>query len=486
MNSPLNSAKKSGQIFIMSPLVLMLVVGGYFACDTPGCLRCGASGSCEVMPGDLGQKPKCDPGSGVNREGKCEAIGYDCLASLVKSCEVCEQGFEEFPASGSLLRAEDWVEMARGGAVVLSTNCVASLRRSTPEDPACRYTGSLEKKGKNFCEPLEFPEDKVANCLHYSSEGECIRCEKTHFIFAGECLKLLDESVDEFCEVYWARGKIGNQVCKYCPQGYFPTMVWEAIWCLPLNPEHCLISTDQGCLRCRKGFKPFRFYCVPDPDFSDEVRAEVTAQPPLLCEEGQENRDDCRECPEGEILNQNLTAVPLGCQPFPKNCKFSRWAFACDVCIEGFQLNSFGVCEPITQVIEGCLEYSLLFGCEICKKGFALVKAKLPNCQHIVETPQTNIIGCGRYKDPNTCQYCSLGFAMSEYGCLPGSMPHCFAADFRSRCLVNNRALESRDCLIPTLDGNACEVCRPGFQQKSYRGPCEERFTSSNAVPETK
>ena len=147
----------------------------------------------------------------------------------------------------------------------------------------------------------------------------------------------------------------------------------------------------------------------------------------------------------------------------------------CLACDPAYQLDNQGNCALYTP-IEGCQVYDSAPNgkCFLCSSSYILTNgrclAMLPNCA------STNNV--------NTCDQCNTGFALIRYSsclstdignCAKGSLPR--TVNGVSFC----EEYSEINCVIPSLDGKTCQVCRQGYQP--LNGICFQMPSQPLACP---
>lgn len=203
--------------------------------------------------------------------------------------------------------------------------------------------------------------DQAPQCLACQSDATsvCTSCADGYQLDSGKC-KACDESncascptnTDE-CEKYKVstgqiafENNIGEIIPVVCNAG--------CLSCSSSNPNTCLNCIDgyslqngycvpcaSSCKSCKDGSPSACLSCYSNAFLSDDSCIACTSSSNCLtCLES--NKASCTSCPYGYSLNSN-NVCDKGC---PDNCLSCVSSSVCQVCIEGYSVNSAGSCLP--------------------------------------------------------------------------------------------------------------------------------------------
>ncbi|ELP86704.1 protein kinase domain containing protein, partial [Entamoeba invadens IP1] len=252
-----------------------------------------------------------------------------------------------------------------------------------------------------------------AFCVECSLNGECEKCDSTHFLTRIENSVITYECTDisqEHCIKY----KQG--VCVQCQSTFYLnsenlcyTCSYGCSGCHIVNNIDYitnLTTTTNECFTCQSGYYLDNTNCVPN----DVAAAHCV----LLL---QNNAGICVQC-EYEYYLDNTSQ----CEVCPSNCLKCRNKTTCTKCHDNYFVNEFDKCERKSN-LTGCL-FANDFGCKTCSSGFFFVNKRCVFCS----TKNPNCVECDSQN--GKCTLCESDYLVEEDHCLLfSSKLHCAAAN---------------------------------------------------------
>ena len=251
----------------------------------------------------------------------------------------------------------------------------------------CR-TGFVLDRISNTCVRVR-DQNQILNCLDYIND-KCVRCSNGYFLQENKCIKSM------FYEtlVTVAKDSEGKDVKT---TNIVPLL--EEFPKLPDSIYNCEVyepNDPRKCQRCDKGYYlTSDFSCSKYVDFPnyDPNCASVTTFRCFECQSGY-------ALVNNSFLDRTFSNLPL---TFPDVYSFLQGS------AEGYMAPlSDNSCLP--ESIPGCLDYSGISTCKVCKSGYTITRDK--GCERV--SSASEITYCKEYLNDTKCLECQKFFKLSD------------------------------------------------------------------------
>ena len=313
----------------------------------------------------------------------------------------------------------------------------------------------------------------LCNTCESTSPDVCTSCNDGYYLDAGSCKPCAESNCAKcptsasVCEEYKTdtgqftfETSTGEVVPAVCNAG--------CIKCSQTDPNKCIncmdgYSLENGncipctspCKTCQDGQPAKCLSCYSNAFLNGEACSTCTASSNCLtCSSS--NLAQCTSCPYGYSLNSDNVCV-LGC---PDNCLSCTSASVCNICIEGYSVNSNGTCLPCLSNCRQCsgTQQSV---CLSCGKGFFL------NTEGTCSVCTEFCSSC----DPNGCTQCVAGYTLtSDFKCAKKCKTPCASCSTTDpsscfSCIAGYSYDQTTSSCVPitTCTDNICNVCPFGY-----------------------
>ena len=301
----------------------------------------------------------------------------------------------------------------------------------------------------NFC--IQFPNEPINGCLHYSSTTTCAECISGFYFKSGICTEIgTDESIDH-CQEY--NGKSNAVTCIKCADEYYldNNNCKERVKSKTGAIADCATTniTADNCQACTSNFilTTDDLECVPRISNCISYEPISSGQRPI-----------CTACNSGYYIEETTetvegnTVTTYQCRSGNiDNCdKYDDSnSDICEVCINHFVLDA-NQCIRSTE-ITGCVEYSssVFNTCKRCDEAISFNFKIEGVCQTVVN----KIPRCARYSSGTinspVCGKCEPGYVLDNNTCVE---------------------IPILDCL--EIEESSCTLCAQGFAVSSDGNSC--------------
>lgn len=447
---------------------------------------------------------------------------YGCLkCSASGSCQVCDYSNRYFLSSGVCIET-------------YSKNCeLHSI------DGRCMKCNAAYYLDYSTLKCVAIPtENVVLNCQYYNYNLSCLYCMDGFYLNNSIC-EAVPNAIDN-CLYYQSNNPTR---CLLCKTGFIITL--DNGLCLPITEaDHCSMYSLVKCNKCKGNYvvdKNMYSYALVPPSFTssslylysymlmldrsekygytfDQCNKVTVAN----CEE-LENYFKCKKCDAGYYLNATSTCTAYPYEGVP-NCEIYTALNRCTSCGQGYYLLNQTTCTE-NAVITNCKTYSTTSYtsiCTECTKEFYLIDSKCakrevsPLIEHCYSYSNTwdlcsecltgysltsdglackkEIARCMTYNESRaadaklTCAICDLGYFIDPLTgmCIKGQKSYCAKYSVNSEVCAtcnnrfylnsNNTCVEHRS--ISNCDQysnwtkNSCDVCEDRYMKFKQKNTC--------------